>query len=479
LKYDSFLFFLLFFLTSSLGLSKEPADLHAHLQKIIDGSKISHPHLGIYVAAAMGQPATNSKAIFELNSEQKFIPASITKLVTSAMVLEKLPPGTKLKTDLLSDASIENGTLKGNLYLRGGGDPSFVSETMWVLVNSFLRTQVKIIEGDIVVDDTLFDPTRFDSSRQDVRVDRAYDAPTGAMSFNWNSVNIFVRPSSKSGEPAAVFADPENDYVQLKNEVKTVGSGGSSSVSVEREGRTGSEGDLVIVKGKIPVGAKEVVVYKNITRPDLWSGFNLRQFLHQRGIEVHGKIRSGTTPAAATVLADVESKSIEHILSDMNKFSNNFVAEMLAKGAAATVQKPGTIAKAMDMEKDYLLNLGIKRDDFELKNPSGLTRDNRLTAHALWKVLADLQKNFEVQPEMMSSLPISGIDGTLKKRMKGTIAEREVRAKTGFLTGVVSLAGYASRKDGRVIPFVMMYNGSDDEGSVRALFDRLCLAIVE
>jgi D-alanyl-D-alanine carboxypeptidase/D-alanyl-D-alanine-endopeptidase (penicillin-binding protein 4) len=309
-------------------------------------------------------------------------------------------------------------------------------------------------------------------------VDRAYDAPTGAMSFNWNSVNVFIRPGKK-GEPAVVFADPENDYIQLKNEVKTVSAGSANSIDVQRESRAAGEGDVVVVRGKITADSKEITVYKNITRPDLWSGFNFKSFLKQRGIAVHGKIRNGIVPDNAVLLAESESKPIEYILADMNKFSNNYVAEMLAKSAAAKEQKPGSIAKAMDLEKKYLLQLGVKANDFELQSPSGLTRENRITALALWKVLMDMKNRFEVAPELMNSLPIAGIDGTLKKRMKGGLAERRVRAKTGFLTGVVSLAGYVSRKDGAVIPFVMMYNGSDDENSVRALFDKLCLAVVE
>ncbi len=464
----SILIFFLFAFTGLTAFATESTDLHARLQKILDSSKVAHSHFGIYIGGGTG----DEKTIFDVNSHQQFIPASITKLVTSAMVLGHIPPGTKFKTELLSDT-------KGNLYLRGGGDPSFVSESMWVLVNTFLRTQIKVIEGDIVVDDTLFDAVRFDTSRQDVRVDRAYDAPTGAMSFNWNSVNVFIRPGAKAGDPAAVFADPENDYVQLKNDVKTVSAGSAGSTSVERETRSGVDGDLVIVKGKVPLDAKEITVYKNITHPDLWAGYNLRTFLRHRGVEVRGKIRSGVTPPDAKLLADEDSKPIEHILSDMNKFSNNFVAEMLAKGAAATVQKPGTIAKAMELEKDYLLGLGLKREDFDLKNPSGLTKDNRISAYGLWKVLVDMQNQFQIQPELMSSLPIAGIDGTLKKRMKETSAQRQVRAKTGFLTGVVSLAGYVSKKNGSVVPFVMMYNGSEDEGSIRSLFDRLCLAMVE
>lgn len=445
------------------------------LQQILQKSGISETHFGLYVAGGEGDP----KVIFAKNSEKKMIPASITKLVTAAATISQFPPGTKFKTGLYSAADVQGSVLKGDLILKGGGDPSFVSESMWFLVNSFSRTSVKTIEGDIIVDDTLFDRMRYDTSRQKERVDRAYDAPTGAMSFNWNSVNIFVRPGKKAGEPAVIFADPENQYIRLKSKVETTGAGGKTNVSVERDEDTKGPGDIVIVNGKIALDSPEVVVFKNITQPDLWAGYNLRSFLLQRGIEVKGAIKAGATPAKAKLMAEAESKPIQDILSDMNKFSNNYVAEMLAKNIAAANNPPGTIEKGMKYLTDYMAKIGVPATQYELYNPSGLTRDNKASAFALWKVLNDMKFQFRYQPEFVTSLPIAGIDGTLKKRMKDGPAERWVRAKTGYLNGVVSLAGYAGRKDGTVIPFVFMYNGSADESEVRALFDRLATALVD
>jgi serine-type D-Ala-D-Ala carboxypeptidase/endopeptidase (penicillin-binding protein 4) len=299
------------------------------------------------------------------------------------------------------------------------------------------------------------------------------------MSFNWNSVNIFVRPGKKSGEAAQVFADPENEYIRLRANVRTVGKGEKNEIIVEREENKQGDGDLVTVNGKIAEGAAEVVVYKNITQPDIWSGYNLKAFLRQRGIEVRGKVHSGKAPDDAKVLAEQESKPIELMLADMDKFSNNYVAEMLTKNIGAKVQPPGTIPKGVEVIRDQLLKIGLQASEFDIVNPSGLTRENRFTARSLWKVTHYLKDQFQYNPEFISSLPIAGIDGTLKKRMKGTVAERWVRAKTGLMTGIVSLAGYAGRKDGSVLPFVMMYNGSADESSVRSLYDKICVTLAE
>jgi len=222
-----------------------------------------------------------------------------------------------------------------------------------------------------------------------------------------------------------------------------------------------------------------VVVFKNITQPDLWAGYNLKSFLSQRRISLSGTVKTGTTPTAAKLLAEVDNKTVESILADMDKFSNNYVAEMLTKNIAAAKNPPGTLAKGMKALNDYMTELKVPQDQYELFNPSSLTRDNRMSAYALWKVLNDMRFQFQFQPEFTTSLPIAGVDGTLKNRMKNTAAERWVRAKTGFLTGVVSLAGYAGRRDGTVLPFVYIYNGSADESKVRALFDQLAISLVE
>ncbi len=456
----------------SLG-SFDKVALKKAMQRKVENSGLGPKGLGIYVATA----ESPSELIYELSGQQQMIPASATKIVTAAAALKAFPPGTKFKTVLLSEARIEKNVLKGDLVLKGAGDPGFVSESMWFLVNAFLRTGVQSIEGNILVDDTLFDQSRFDSSRQKERVDRAYDAPTGAMSFNWNSVNVFVRPGLKVGDPAQVFVDPENDYIRLKGQVKTVAKGGKTNVNVERE--DDKVGDYLVVGGTIALESKEVVVYKNISRPDIWSGSNLKAFLAQRGIKVAGKVTSGKTPSGARVLAEFESKPVEAMITDMNKFSNNYVAEMLTKLMASQKKGIGTIAGGMESLNEYMKSLSVPSEQYEVFNPSGLTRDNRMSAYALWAVLADMKNHFEYQPEFAVSLPIAGIDGTLRNRMKGTDGQRHVRAKTGYLTNVISLAGYAGRKEGTVLPFVFIYNGSADEWKVRAFFDELATQLVD
>ncbi len=443
--------------------------------KILKKNGISDSHLSLYASVLSGK---GQEILVDINSKKMLVPASISKLATTAAVLKNFLPGTKFKTQLLSDGKVEESALKGNLYLKGGGDPSFISENMWYLVNHFLRTGIKKIEGDIIVDDSLFDKERFDDSRQPERVDRAYDAPVGAMSFNWNSINIFIRPSLNKGGSADVFLDPQNDYTSLENKAKTA-EGSENSLAADRKEDKGRGGDQIFVTGKIGRDIPEHVIYKNITHPDLWSGSNLKGFLGQRGVTISGGVKSGKTPDSAKVLGEYESKPIQNILADMNKFSNNYVAEMLTKNLGSLFVKPATLASGMKVILDHLKDIGVPSDQYQLQNPSGLTRDNKISSFAMWKILMNMKEDFRIYPEMLTSLPIAGIDGTLKKRMKDSPGERWVRAKTGFLTNVVSLAGFAGRKDGTQIVFSFIFNGQVDEGRVRRTFDDILIHLIE
>lgn len=438
-------------------------ELSKKITQIFSAISDSKNNLGVVIADGIDEDDFQ----FTLNSHNKLIPASVSKVLTSAAVLKAIPPGTKLKTQLYYDGK--------NLYLKGGGDPGFVSETMWFLVNHFTRNEIKKVTGEIIVDDSLFDKERFDSSRQKVRVDRAYDAPTGAMSFNWNSINVFIRPGDSVGTKAKVFLDPESDYAQLKSEVKTV-DGSTQDLFVDREET--KNGDLIIVRGKIGIKAKEAVVFKNITKPDLWAGQQLKAFLKQRGVTVEGNVSNGKVPDSARLVAEAESKPIELLLADMNKFSNNYVAEMLTKNIAALKKSPGTIVDGVAQINEYLKSNRAVESEYHIVNPSGLTRENKLSAWVLFTTLWDLHSHLKTSPEFLNSLPIAGIDGTLKKRMKGSQAEGWVRAKTGYLDDVVSLAGYAGTPKGKVYTFSMIYNGKTDEAKVRATFDRVLEELV-
>jgi D-alanyl-D-alanine carboxypeptidase/D-alanyl-D-alanine-endopeptidase (penicillin-binding protein 4) len=417
---------------------------------------------------------TPDEIIFKSQENKAFIPASVTKVITATVILSELGPATRLKTVLKGNtAGLDGDKLKGDLCLVGAGDPSFVSENMWVLVNNFTRTGIKQILGDLVIDDTLFDQVAFDESRLKNRVDRAYDAPVGAMSFNWNSINVYVRPT-KLGSTATVLLDPATEYAKLDSSVIT--SSKATEISVAQTTVGGIQ--KIKVKGNIHHKSEEKVYYIPISNPALWSGYNLKAFLSQRGIELLGSIKQGVCGNKANELAISESKPIEQMIKDMNKFSNNFVAEMLIKLLASRNEKPASLQEGVRFIQNYLKKHGYNESEIKITNPSGLTRDNWVTARALWRLLYEAYGNLAINAELVSSLPIAGLDGTLKNRLKDEAIQRRVRAKTGYINGVVSLCGYYSNSQNKIVPFVFLYNGKDSESKVREVMDNAILYLV-
>lgn len=443
---------------SNFGLVHEAV---AQNQKTTDAVKQIITSSGLDMNHFSLQIKKDEVILTEINAKKKLIPASITKILTAYAVLKNFNYNAKFKTQLCSDNK--------NIYLVGGGDPGFVSENMWYLVNEFSRQGTSKIDGDIVVDSSFYDQTRYDESRESKRVDRSYDAPVGAMSFNWNSVNVFVTPNASQNR-VQVYLDPENDYFTLKNSVKlsTKKNQNDIQISVDQKNR------VIKVSGELSAEQGEKVYYKNVSNPALWSGLNLKAFLKQRGIAVQGQVRTGLLPGHAKCVVNLESKPLASLLADMNKFSNNFVAEMLTKNISAQLgEKPASLKTGVKEINQQVELLGIKKEDYTILNPSGFTRDNFITAEAMNTVLTAIKKDFKIYPSFIESLPLAGLDGTLKKRMKNSVAEGYVRAKTGYLDGVVSLAGYAGNAQGDVYTFTFIYNGPKDESLVRKTMDSI------
>jgi D-alanyl-D-alanine carboxypeptidase/D-alanyl-D-alanine-endopeptidase (penicillin-binding protein 4) len=462
-------FLSLFLILTSMSLSYAD-DLANQLKAVRKKHHFSENTLGLYIE-------DEGKEILNVNAGRAMVPASLTKIVTGAAVLNNFPLNKKFETKLMAKNIVKDGVLSGDLCLKGGGDPSFVSEKMWFLVNELKRTELTSIEGDLLVDATRFDDELFDSGRDSVRVDRAFDAPISAASFNWNSTNIFIRPGRSAGAPAKVILDPQSDYLELENKTKTVAKSGVKTLEAIRVKIL--DHDKIIVSGSISLDAPEAVIYKSISNPNMWIGMHLKEFLKQRGITLKGKVKVGSCTAGAYTLAVSQSKNLNEITSDMLKFSNNFVAEMLAKNLAAENNNaPAKMKDGIEEIKKYMDSVGFERKDYILENVSGLTRDNRFTAKQLAKVLTIVKNDFLIFPEFSGGLPIAGVDGTLKNRMKTKLENRAdqnmVRAKTGYLDGVVGLAGFIGRKNNSPLVFVFMFNGDYQQGiAARPMFDDL------
>lgn len=433
------------------------------VDNIISDSSASKENFGIWIQ--------HKGEVVELNSNQLFIPASLSKIPTALAFLDQFTMDQRFLTWIYKTGTIKDGILNGDLYLKGGGDPTLVSESIWLMLNELKRSDIKQVNGQVYVDESYFDTDYYSEGRQAKRVDRAYDAPVSGLSFNWNSLSIYVRPGDKSGEAARVYVDPELPSIQIVNKAKTV-RGSKNKLQVDR--KLNGTKMIVTVTGQIGVHSKEKDFYKSVGDAALWTGESFIHFMKQTGIQYSGDVKKKQVPAGAQMLVEFKGWELPRVVAALSKFSNNFVAEMITKHLGKNKGEPAHIEMGLRKIASYLKTQGWSKEEYQFENPSGFTNNNKMRADRLGELLVKAHKEFQLYPEFLSSLPISGVDGTLEKRLNHTM-KNKVRAKTGYLSGVVSLAGYVQpHKGNEPVTFVLIYNGpSKHDWLIRDLFDKL------
>lgn len=429
----------------------------------------------------------DGKTLFEKNSDQTLVPASVTKILTSAAGLIRFSPMHTFKTKFYV-GSRQGSVVSGSLYVRGDGDPFLVSEQLWQVAADIRHLGINEIRGGIVIDNSLFDGPVRDVSRKDGKASsrNAYDAPVSAFAVNFNTYALAVAPGEKAGSPAIAGLDPYPlENVQIVNQVKTtVNSGKNLTVNRTSSGA----GDRITVSGTIGLNEPIAKIYRSVGDNTAASGMLLKSFLEAAGIKVKGGTSEGPVPAAATEIFALESYDMRKIVAGLNTFSNNFIADVLMKRLGAAFPKKGTADGAgqgsydngIEVIRRFLRDdVGIKTD-FALNDGSGLSVDNRLSSRQITQVLVYMEKHMEVFPEFFASLPATGMSGTLKKRFaKGDGMEMHglFRAKTGTLSepvAVAGLAGYFRHPQHGMVAFAILENGNQGkkQPGITALRDR-------
>ena len=447
--------------------------LRSQIQKKLQKNSKLLKYIGLAVSdISPSEDIQKENSFYFFHNEDKlFIPASLSKIVTASALFHYFKPSHQFETFFVSEKRPdEEGNLKSNLYIKGGGDPSFVSESLWNLVNNLKRSGLKNIEGDLILDDSLFK----NFSKKEFSSDRSYNSLISALSFNWNTVNVYIRPGRKLHHPAQIFIDPENGgYIQVKNQTRTKGR--IRSVRVRR--KPGPQGDIIQVTGSLPLNTKEYVVYKNVTRPTFWTGGNVQEFLKRRGIHIKGQMLKGESPSSAHILASYKGRNLFRLVQDMMKFSSNFLADMLAVQLSLLKgEKRGSLEKGVHWIRLYMEQNGIK--DYTFESPSGLSRKNKLKAKGILRILLkDASSPYSY--EKMTSYALAGEQGTLKGRFKNLKKNVVIRAKTGLLSGVLGISGYIRSSSGRLRAFVFIYNGRKGslQNQAQKLFDDLAVLI--
>lgn len=400
------------------------------------------------------------EVVFKYQDGRQLVPASAMKVITAATALDSLGPDYRFETKVYSSKRIPaSGVLAGSLYVKGGGDPTMVVEQMWRLIRSLKSKGLKTINGDVVFDDSYFDAIRrlpgWDKE-EDIEDGPSYFAPSSALSLNFNSAAIIVGPGAEVGGAARALLEVEaGEYIDLVNEVTTAPVGRRSRLEVEREVVGNSM--RFTLRGTVASDQEPFSVYRTVEHPTRYFQAVFRSMLKEQGIRVVGKFKTGPTPAAATLVHVHKSTPLAVVLMDMNKFSNNFIAEQVLKTTHAQSQEgPGTTKGGVELASAVLLKAGVSSTEFTLRNGSGLSREIKLSPRALTSLMRWASLHPDFGPEFSASLAIGGRDGTLRRRM--TDHPFRVRGKTGTIDGIHALTGVVRAANGRSYAFAFLGN---------------------
>ncbi|HDH06736.1 MAG TPA: D-alanyl-D-alanine carboxypeptidase/D-alanyl-D-alanine-endopeptidase, partial [Thermoproteales archaeon] len=412
------------------------------IDEIIKTPSLKNAHIGVLVE-------TDEKIIYELNSEDLFIPASNLKLFTSATILNILQPNFRIETWFFGTTRVRGGELNGSLVIRAGGDPTFSRTRLEKIVTGLSKKLRKVNEG-VILDLSVFDKEYVNPYWEKEDLEHSYAPRIVPFTLERGLIKIKVYPTELGLKPR-IIVEPFNGYIKIENNARTV-SGKVNQISVEKKPGENS----FVVKGEIGLEVEELVFEKPIEEPHLYATEYLKHLMVKHGIKVKGEVREGVFEDGVLLAMDISRP-----LSDLNKillkFSDNALAEYFTKILGYYELGEGSWIKGLKVMRSYLKQLGIDVTKLKIVDGSGLSRANRVTPRIIVDFLKRFQRN-RFFKYFYTALPVAGIDGTLRDRMKNTIAEGRIRAKTGTLRDVVALSGYATCLSGKKAFFSIIIN---------------------
>jgi serine-type D-Ala-D-Ala carboxypeptidase/endopeptidase (penicillin-binding protein 4) len=391
----------------------------------------------------------SSRPLISLNAHRPMNPASTMKLLTTYAGLEMLGPAYRWKTEAYLDGRLENGILDGNLVFKGYGDPRLTLEAFWLWLLELRQRGLTEIRGDIVLDRSFFEDGHYDPAAFDNKPNRAYNVAPDALLLNFNALHLRLLLSGKN---TTALLEPDLYGYKLVNRIapsKDLPCNGEDAYQSRLEGRD------IVVEGSIPADCGEQQDYFTLLQPNDYFFAVFKTLWQELGGRITGGVRSGIAPENQPAFSTHLSPPLSEIIRDINKFSNNTMARQLFLTLGTVDGKIAGIAQSREA-----LALWMGKEQFPelvLENGAGLSRNERISADHL----ADILERAEESPysaELEASLPILGIDGTVKKRFKDSKIAGHAHLKTGSLEGVKSLAGYVHTGSGKQWILVFIIN---------------------
>lgn len=465
---------IIFILAAAItGCSTQPAmkyDLDIPIQKLgyeleqsFNDSNFVNAHWGVLIKSLK-----TGETVYARNEKKMFMPASNMKLFTSSSATIALTPEYRYVTRLMTSGAVKDSVLQGDVILVGSGDPTIsgrfdsgkVTITFEQWADSLRLLGITQIDGNIIGDDNCFDDDFYGNGwSADYETDY-YAAQISGISFNDNCVDITLTTSDSIGSLCSLSVVPNTKYVTLINEAVTAAETDSvNDITFYRVRGT----NTVYIRGAISQGKKPWIESVAIDNPTLYTVTVLKEILESKGIKIIGtpkdgdELRDTIRYDSMRQLASFTSLPYSEIIKVINKPSQNFYTEQVFRTMGKEKLGVGSMRNGRAVAYPILSQWGVDTVRLRYADGSGLSRLNLITPSDIVSILTGMSKEQYFLP-FYESLPIAGVDGSIRNRMKGTKAEGNVHAKTGFIGYVRALSGYATSQDGEMFVFSMIAN---------------------
>jgi len=457
----------------TLGLTSQLVFAQAipeRIQRIVDGHNLPVNSFSFVVQEVGANVIT-----VEHNPREPMNPASAVKIITTLAALESLGPAFDWQTELYPLGPVTDGVLNGDLLMKGGGDPFLVEDQLRNMLKSLQRAGVEHINGNLVLDGSYFDSSVANGELIDNQGGRAYNTRPNAIISNFQAMTFFFYPHP-NGRDVIIHSDPRLPNVKITNRLKLANrscSGYQRGISFNFNPEDQSE---VIFEGNFPSRCDRYSMVREVLNaPDYTHGL-FSTLWSELGGEFNGDVRLGAVPDDIEPSVIWNSLPLSDIIKSINKYSNNVMTRhLLLTLGAEILGPPATVAKGIEAVNSYLEVKSLDSTALTMSNGAGLSRGTRVTTDLLNKVL-QIAWLSPYMPEFVASLPINGMDGTMRNRARGSDLSGRMHVKTGSLDEVAAVAGYVHAQSGKIYSVAAIVNHElADRGPGTELLDEILI----
>jgi D-alanyl-D-alanine carboxypeptidase/D-alanyl-D-alanine-endopeptidase (penicillin-binding protein 4) len=428
-----------------LSVSPDP-DFKRGIDTLVADTLFPPSNLGVKIVSAR-----NGEVLYALNPDMLFNPASNQKLVTAATALKRLGPKFPLRTLVFAD------TTKALLWIKGLGDPLLSTEDMDSLARA-VKTKIPAAKPwKIMADVSYFDDLYWGSGWTWDEEPAAYGMFISPLILDNNTVSVEVRPAETPGHAPTVTIFPRTSFMSLENTAVTIADTPiTEELQISRKWRERS--NVITVQGQLLPSSRPAKEHLSVWKPELYAATVFAEKLGMLGVPV-AAVTVDTIQQGGTIVAEYVH-TLDTVVTFMNKVSDNLSAEALLKVVAAETYKiPGSAKVGASLARQTLAALGVDTLKISIVDGSGLSRYDLTSASTMVRLLEGMHRDSLAFPTFSYSLPIAGVDGTIDRRMRGTLAAGHLRAKTGSLTAVSALSGYVQTASGELLIFSILMQG--------------------